>query len=513
MRPLIGRKALGVLSALFLSATMVLPGMAQDSDQPRTGGTLQIGFRDDTSTLDPTFSIQWSERQVLYLIYNTLVRAAPDFSLHPELAESWEIEDEGRRIVFRLRQGVTFHDGTPFNAEAVKWNLDRRMDEAVGSPQRSQLVQVITGVDVIDEYSVAITTAEPFPPLLSYLAERPGFMVSPTAAEALGDDFGSNPVGTGPFVFREWSRGNRIVLERNENYWEEGLPYLDSIVFNDIGAAVVGVQRLIVGEIDYVDSLSPQNVQMLSAAEDIVLDPITVGRWYSYQWQWDVEPFNNPILRRAIAHAIDRDRLNAVTMNGEALISNGPTPAGLWWYSDALEGYEYNPDLARELVREAGAEGLEIALSTPEDTILRQLNQLVQEQLNAVGLNVTLAPEAMSEWYGRVVQRQINFTPMRWTQRADPDGLLSILFHSGGHANSTGYSNPEVDSLLEQARRNFDQDERKALYDRAHEVILQDLPYVPIYFSVEYAAMNERVRGFEWIPDQVPRFYNVWLAE
>lgn len=512
MSPQLRRRSLLALSGLALSVAVALPGSLA-ADEPRHGGTLNVGFTEDANTLDPTFSIQWSERQVLYLIYNTLVRAAPDFSLHPELAESWEIEDEGRRIVLNLQQSVSFHDGTPFNAEAVRWNLERRMSEEIGSPQRGQLAGVITGMEVVDEHTIAIMTEEPFPPLLSYLAERPGFMLSPTAAETHGEDVGSNPVGTGPFLFREWERGNRIVLERNPDYWEEGLPYLDRIVFSDIGAAVVGIQRLIVGELDYVDSLSPQNTAMLANADDIVLDPITVGRWYSYQWQWDVEPFNNPTLRRAIAHAIDRDRLNEVTMNGQATISNGPTPPGLWWYNEALEGFAHDPDLARELVREAGAEGMQIALSTPEDTILRQLNQLVQEQLNDVGLDVSLAPVAQSEWYGRVVQRQINFTPMRWTQRADPDGLLSILFHSTGHANSTGYNNPEVDELLERARRSFDQDERKALYDRAHELILEDLPYVPIYFSVEYAAMNQRVRGFEWIPDQVPRFYNVWLAD
>lgn len=514
MLRLFGRGAvLGLVGACMI-ALSAGAGYAQDAATPKRGGILTAGFYEDAKTLDPTFSIQFSERQVLYLIYNTLLRMDTDFSLHPELAESWDIVDGGKRIVLHLRHGVKFHDGTDFNAEVVKWNLERRLDEKVDSPQRSQLEGVIKSIDVIDDYTVAINTFEPFAPLLSLFAERPGFMISPTAVEKYGADFGSHPVGTGPFVFKEWVRGSHITLARNENYWEKGLPYLDGVVFSNISGAVVGVQRLITGEIDFIDALSPQNAKLIESNADIKLDPITVGRWYSYQWHWDEEPFNNPKLRQAIAHAIDRERLNQITMNGRATIANSPTPPSLWWHTEDLDGYEYDPELAKKLLAEAGIKpGFKIELSAPTDPILRQLNQLVQEQLKAIGLDVTLKPIAQSEWYARVVERAINFTPMRWTQRPDPDGLLSILFASDGYANSTGYNNPEVDRLLAEARSTFDQARRKELYDQVQKIFLKDLPYVPIYFSAEYAAMRENVKGFEWTPDQVPRFYNVWKAE
>lgn len=509
MRPDGWHRPVGLLCAALIG--LAAAGSAAAQETPKTGGTLTVGFRGDEKTLDPTFSIQWSERQVLYLIYNTLLRMGTDFSLHPELAESWDIEQDGKRIVLHIRKGVKFHDGTDLDAAAVKWNLDRRMDEKVGSPQRKQLDGVVASVEVVDDHTVAVDLVKPFAPFLSLLAERPGFVVSPTAAQKYGDDYGSHPVGTGPFVFKEWTRGSRIVVERNPDYWEKGLPYLDRIVFSDIAGAIVGIQRLVTGEIDYVDSLSPKDVQQIKGNPDIKLDPISVGRWYSYQWQWQKEPFNNPKLRKAIAHAIDRDRLNAITMGGDAKISDGPTPPGLWWNNADLKGYDYDPEKAKQLLKEAGIEpGFTIQLSMPEDAILRQLNLLVQEQLQAIGLKVELVPVAQSEWYSRVVEQKINFTPMRWTQRPDPDGLLSILFHSTGYANSTKYNNPEVDKLLDQAAGTFDQEKRKALYDKAQAIILDDLPYVPIYFSVEYAALRSDVMGFEWTPDQVPRFYNVW---
>ena len=503
------RTVAAVAAGFMLAAPFVGPAEAQ-APQPKMGGTLRVGFTDDAKTLDPIMSIQWSERQVLYLMFNTLLKMEPDFSLTPELAEKWTIENDGKRVVFQLRKGVKFHDGTDFNAEAVKWNLERRMDKTVNSPQRSQLEGIVTSIDVVDSHTVALNTSKPFPPLLGHLAERPGFMVSPTAVQKSGQDFGSNPVGTGPFRFKRWTRGSQIVVEKNKDYWEQGKPYLDEIVFSDVAGAVVAMQRLITGELDYIDSLSPQNIRQIESNPDVKLDPITVGRWYAYQWHWNQPPFNNPKLRQAIAHAIDRKRLNEITMLGKGVISDSATPEGLWWYTK-LDGFAYDPAKAKALLAEAGIQpGFKIELSAPTDPVLRQLNQLVQEQLKAVGLEVELKPIAQSEWYSRVVQRAINFTPMRWTQRPDPDGLLSILFHSKGFANSTGYSNPQVDRILEEAGGTFDKAKRKAMYDQAHKLMLEDLPYVPIYFSAEYAAMRKNVMGFTWIPDQIPRFAQVW---
>jgi peptide/nickel transport system substrate-binding protein len=497
--------------AITLAALMLSSSPAPAQTAPQRGGTLNIGFASDSKTLDPTFSVQFTERQVLYLVFNTLVRFGPDFSIHPELAESWRVENEGRRVVFKLRRGVRFHDGTEFDANAVKWNIERRLDPKVNSPQREQLSPVIENVEPIDPHTVAFNLKSPFAGLLSLLGERPGFMISPPAAEKAGNDFGDRPVGTGPFVFREWVRGSHINLERNPNYWEEGKPYLDRIVFRDIAGSVVGIQRLLTGEIDFVPDLSPQDIKPIEGRPRIGLVPITIGRWFSLQWHWNTAPFNNAKLRHAIAHAIDRQRLVQIVTDGRGTVSDGPTPQGLWWYDASIKSDPYDPKKARDLLSEAGyPEGLDVVLSTPQIAVFNQINQLVQEQLAAVGVRATLQPASQSDWYARLVRRETNFSPTRWTQRPDPDGLLYILFHSQGFANTTGYSNPKVDELLSKARQTFDQDERTKLYSEVQRLVVADLPMLPLFFSVEYAAIRDNVHGFAWIPDQIPRFRDLW---
>jgi peptide/nickel transport system substrate-binding protein len=238
-----------------------------------------------------------------------------------------------------------------------------------------------------------------------------------------------------------------------------------------------------------------------------------VGRWYFLQWHVDAPPFDNAKLRQAFAHAIDRGRLNEITMRSQGSISDGPTPEGLWWYDPAVKSYPYDPGRAKALLAEAGyPNGFGYELSTPQVTVFQQINQLLQEQLEAVGIKVTLQPVASSEWYARVVAGTTNMTPTRWTQRADPDGLLFILFHSKGFANTMKYRKAKVDDLLDKARATYDVAERKRLYGEAQQQIVSDLPVVPLIFGAEYAALRSNVGGFEWIPDQIPRFRGLWVS-
>ncbi len=502
-----------LLGALGLAALLTGTAVAQPQ-QPQRGGTLTIAFASDTKTLDPAFSVNFSERQPLYLIYNTLLALKPDLSMAPELAERWETSADGRRLTLHLRRGVRFHDGTGFDAAAAKLNLERRLDPAVNSPQRAQLADIVASLDTPDAATLVINMKKPSPSLLGMLAQREGFIASPAAIQRFGKDLATNPVGTGPFVFREWTLGQRLVVERNPNYWESGKPYLDRVIFADISNTVVGVQRLITGEADYISALSPIDIRPIEGRREIKLDPSIVGRWYGLQWQVDKPPFNDRRVRQAIAHAVDRKKIVDIVMSGKAPVAEGLTPQGLWWHDPALRGPAHDPVKARALLAEAGhANGLQVALSNPQITLLQQVNQLVQEQLKAVGIDVRLEPVAQSDWYPRLVQGAINFSPIRWSQRPDPDGLFTILLQSDGFANSTKYKSPEFDTLLEQARNASAVEQRQALYRRAEAIMVRDLPYVSLFFSSEYAGMRSNVMNHVWIGDEIPRFRDVWKAQ
>ena len=507
--PISGRFLTAVGTIAVAGMLSALPAGAQS---PVRGGTLTVGFPADANTFDPRFSVIFSERQVMYPVYNTLTKLGPDFSINPELATSWEVLDGGKRIVFKLREGVKFHDGTEFDANAVKWNIDSRLDEATKSPQRKQLVNVVESVKVIDKYTVEFNLLGPFPALMGMLAQRVGFVVSPAAAQKHGEEFGSNPVGTGPFLFKEWVRGSHVRLERNPDYWEEGLPYLDKIDYEDVAGSVVGIQRLVTGEIDYVGQLSPNDIRAIEDSADIELHPVKVGRWHSLQWRWDRPPFNNADFRRAVAHAVDRKHIVDILTAGKATMAAGPTPPGLWWYSDP-DAFEHDPGKAREYLEKSGYKGDEVLLTVAGTGIYPRIGQLVQEQLLDVGINIQINAVPQKGWYGKVLKGEFEFTPTRWTQRPDPDGLLQILFHTEGFANSTKYSNPKVDALLDEARTMTDIPARTKLYAEAQRHIAADLPYVSLFFAVEYGATRTHVHGFEWIPDQIPRFRELWVTK
>ncbi len=502
-------------ACLLLTAGLTGIGIQSvQAAEPKHGGTLNVGFASDAKTMDPLMSVQSTERQVLYLVFNTLIKYNKDFSLSPELAKSWEIKNGGKQIVFKLQTGVKFHDGTPFDASAVKWNIEKRLDPKTGSPQRGQLAPIIESIEVNDPSTVTFNLKENSPSLLSLLGERPGFMVSPTSYEKSNEDFGNHPVGTGPFIFKSWVRGSALTLAKNPDYWEKGLPYLDGIVFRDLAGSVLGIQRLLTKELDFVPDLSPQEVRSLDRNSEVVLLPTSVGRWYSLQWQVDKPPFSDKKVRQAFAYALDRERINSIVMQGKGVISDGPTPPSLWWYDPSIKSLPYDPDKAKALLKEAGiGSDFKVDLSAPQIPAFQQISQLVQEQLGAVGVKATLKPVSANDWYAKIVDKSTNFTPTRWTQRSDPDGLLYILFHSTGFQNTTGYKNPDVDRLLDEARQTYDQEKRIKLYSEIQKIVVADLPMVPLFFSTEYAAMRKVVQNFVWIPDQTPRFREVWLAQ
>src|SRR5262249_46610280 len=232
------------------------------------------------------------------------------FNVVPELARSWQVSSDGKRVTFQLQRGVKFHDGADFNADSVKWNIERILDPQTKSPQRAQLEPAIASVAVVDPYTVAVELKKRFAPLLAALAERPGFIVSPTAVQKLGPDFGQRPIGTGPFRFVEWVRDAQVTLERFPDYWDKGKPYLDRVICRVVSDPTVRFTMVRTGEVDIATDADARDISSLRNEASLRVSEMKPStRWTALQWHVDEPPFNKKALRQAIARACNRNAL------------------------------------------------------------------------------------------------------------------------------------------------------------------------------------------------------------
>ncbi len=477
--------------------------------QPRRGGTLRAGYWQEHKTLDPHLSLQVNERWLMYAVYNTLVGTDEQFNPQPELAESWSNPDP-KTYLFKLRQGVKFHDGTDFDAAAVKWNIDRLKDPATKSPRIND-VAVVQSVEVVDRDTVKFNLSQPYAPLLAVLMDRPGFMVSPSAVQKLGPDFGRNPVGTGPFKFVQWTEGQGVTVERNPSYWNPAEPYLERIEFRVVTDPTVRVTMLRSGELDLIDRIDSKDVATIRENPNLKLLQFNGGAWFGWQWWVDKPPFDNQLLRQAIAWGINREALGKIHWNGYGRIPPGPVTIP-WAGGDAIQPIGYDPAKAKSLLAQAGrGGGFEETLTVrgqPEDT---RLGELIQAQLADLGVKVNLATISPNEWTAAQQERQINWTTTSWTQRADPDGLLSLLVKTKGTANTLGYSNPQVDDLLAKAAAIYDREQRRPLYQQIMQIVVDDAPFVYLWQPAYFYGIAKQVEGVPDIPDNILRVRGIWL--
>lgn len=509
-----GVSALGMLiTSCGASAGALRAVGPEPAGKPKPGGDLVFATNMDIATLDPAFSQNFSERFAYYAMFNTLVGYDKDFNIVPELAVGWETTDGGRSLTFHLRKNVKFHDGTSCDAEAVKWNLDRLLDESTNSPLRGQLTPPLNTVVVVDRHTVKLDLAKPWRPLLGAFGERPGFMVSPTAVEKYGKDFGVHPVGTGPFELERYRIGNELVLKRFDGYWDEGRPYLDSITMRHTPDQQVQLTMLRTGEAHIMDNLTPQLALTIQNAEGIAITKADSGRWYAMQMDTDKPPFDEPKLRQAIAHATNTVGVKNALYRGEARIATNSIGIG-WAYDPGAtsQAYPYDLDLAKKKVSEAGAKGMSIRYANSSETDYQLITQLLQEGYAKTGLELDVETVPGSDYYNLVVEDKLNWSLTAWTPRADPDGLLRTLFYSSGGQNTTGYKNPVVDRLLDEAAVIPDQKKAKKLYGEVNQLIAKDAPYVWIIWPNSITVTRENVQGFRAYPDEVYRLRDLWMS-
>lgn len=489
------------------------------------GGDLVIANTSDVVSLDPAGSNDVPSSDVQSNIYETLVKQNMDMELEPELATEWEaVEDDVWE--FTLREGVTFHDGSEFNAEVVKANIERVMDEEVASP-RAFLYDMVTEIEVVDDYTVRFHTEYPFSPLPAHLAHSGGAMVSPEVIEAdyaameEGEEPGSvinqNPVGTGYFKFESWTPGQEVVLTNNEDYWGEPAK-LNSVTFKVVPEDLTRLAELETGDSHISNPLSPSDVAQVEQTDGIsVMTQSSVSTNY-IGFNMQKEPFDDQRVRQAISMAIDKDQIIEGIYNGVGIPAKGPLAPPVFGYDESIEPLPYDPEQAQELLAEAGYEdGFSTTIWTNDNRQRIDAATNVQSQLSEIGIDVEVEILEWGAYLEQTANGEHDMFVLGWsTATGDADYGLYALFHSsmlGNPGNRTFTENEELDALLDEGRRESDPEARLEIYSEAQEMLVDIAPWIYLLHSEYLLGVSDQVQGLQQYPTQILDLQNVTLEE
>lgn len=508
---------LSYVRRIAAAAAVALAALAGGASAQTPPGVLVVAQIAEPKSLDPHAVTAVNDFRILMNLYDGLVRyKSGTLEVEPALATEWEISEDAKTYTFTLRDGVTFHDGTPLNAEAVKFNFDRMLDEShpfhdTGPFPLSFFFSAVDSVEAPDDKTVVFHLKDPYAPFLSNLAYPTGLIVSPEAVKAHGKEFGRHPSGTGPFKFAEWESNAKVVVEANADYWD-GAPSLQAVVFRPITDANTRVAEMLSGGIDVMVEVPPDNLATFANDANFnVYEQAGPHLWFLILNAKE-GPMADKRVRQAVNYAIDKTALVENVLQGTAEVAAGPTPpAFAWAYNEALQPYPHDPDKARDLLKEAGAENADLTFYVTEggsgmlDPVA--MGAAIQADLAEVGLNAKIETYEWNTFLGKVnpgLEGKADMAEMAWMTN-DPDTLPYLALRTGafpdeGGFNSGYYSNPEVDTLLEEARRETDQAKRAVLYKKMQEIVRDDAPWAFIANWKQNAVTSARVADFALQP-------------
>lgn len=523
------KKIMSLAFLMLLLISTVLYGCSGGSEEGsegngETGGegesteekVLIFGRGGDSVSLDPITVTDGESFKVTKNIFDTLVNfGEQDTEIEGGLASDWEAAEDGLTYTFQLEEGVTFHDGTDFNAEAVVANFDRwAAGDADQYPYYGSMFggfgdeegHVIESVEATGDYEVTFTLKRPMAPFLKNLAMSPFGIASPTAFEEQGDAFGDNPVGTGPFKFVEWNRNDTVRIEKFDDYWVEGEPKLDEVVFRAIPDNSGRLNALLAGEIDLADGINPSDAATIEGDDNLQLyerPSMNVGYLGLTNTR---EPFNDPLVRQAMNHAIDRQAIVDAFFEGRGEVAKNPMPPVISGYNDNIEGYEYDPERARELLEEAGlGDGFEMelwAMPVPRPYMPdgQKVAEAIQSDLAEVGITAEIVSYEWATYLEKAANGEADAFLLGWTgDNGDADNFLYVLLDQDniGSNNYTYYENQELHDILIEAQTEVDEEVRNELYMQAQEIIHEDAPWVPLAHSTPLLAGGSNVIDFK----------------
>lgn len=536
-------------SALSLSLGLASLASAQDyqpDPNAKSGGNIIVTYKDDVATLDPAIGYDWQNWSMIKSVFDGLMDYVPGTTeLRPGLAESYEISEDGTTFTFKLRKGVKFHNGREMTAEDVKYSLDRVTTPATQSPGAGFFGSIkgydamadgsatsLEGVTVVDPYTVKIELSRPDATFLHVMALNFASVVPKEAVDEYGADFGKHPVGTGAFKLADWTIGQKLVFEKNADYWRPGVPYLDSITFEVGQEPIVALLRLQKGEVDVPgDGIPPAKFNEVMGNPDEAKQVVEGGQLHTGYITLNVEmaPFDKVEVRQAINMAINKDRIVQM-INGRATPATQPLPPSMPGYTKDYAGYPFDPAKAKEMLAEAGLpDGFETELYVMNTDPNPRIAQAIQQDLAAIGVKADIKALAQAN----VIEAggTPKTAPMIWSggmawiaDFPDPSNFYGPILGCAGAVeggwNWSWYCNKDLDAMATEADSITDpakQDERLQKWSDVYMKVMEDAPWVPVFNENRYTMKSTRMGGADALyvdPVSIPVNYDyVYVTE
>lgn len=455
---------------------------------------LKIALSADITSLDPQGHNDTKSEKVSFLMYNRLFRLDTNFEVVPDLAESWE-QPSPTEWIIKIKEGVKFHDGTEMKASDVKFSLDRSLT----MPKVQHVLAEVESIEVVDDYTVKITTKTAFAPFL-YTLVHAGASILPQAYVESGDNF-ANPIGSGPYKFGEWVSGDKVTLVKNDDYFDtENMGQMPKITFKVIPEGTSRTIALETGEVDVVDELPSNDVGKVEGNSSLKMYTSASTRLDYFGMNTEMAPFDNKLVRQAFNYAIDKESVMVVAIDGTGVETKSILAPSMLGYKEA--DYEYNPEKAKELLTEAGyPNGFEMTIWASGDE-RKRMAEVIQANLMEIGVTANIEMLEWGTYIDSLMAGDGQTFVMGWTSNPDPDSTLTPLYYSEsiGGMNFTRINDPKIDELILAGRSEMDMSKRVQIYNELHEYTMEQAPLVPLFTKNNLVGANAGLKGVELSP-------------
>jgi peptide/nickel transport system substrate-binding protein len=471
--------------------------------------TLRIGLAEDPDILDPTMARTYVGRIVFAAVCDKLFDIDEKLNIVPQLALSHETSADGKEVTIKLRPGVKFHDGDPLDAEAAKFSIERHLT-LQGSFRKPELA-ALDHVDVVDPLTIKLVLKTPFSPLIAQLTDRAGMMVSPKAAREAGDKFGLHPVCAGPYKFVERVQQDRMVFEKFADYWNKDNIFIDRVVFLPIVDPTVRLANLKSGGLDLIERVLATDIKEVRTDSTLVLSTAPEIGYFGLTINIANDKNKDPLsqsekVRQALDLSIDREAINQVVFNGEFMPGNQWVSPVHPYYQKAFPVQPRDIAKAKALMKESGATlPVSVDLMIPKGAENEAVAQVLQSMAAEAGFDLKIRLIEFATSFKQAQAGEFQAFLIGWSGRIDPDGNSYVFLHSKAPQNDGGYSNPEADKALEDARLVTDPAQRKAIYEKLTKIVLHDEPLIYLYHRKLLIAHTTKLEGYKQMPDGLVR--------